>query len=60
MKDREIMKHEIETATISHTQEEIFFLKAMLPKHQEIEADPLRAYKATLYPDTIYMHQSMN
>ena len=54
------MQHEIETATSSHIHGEIIFLGAMFLEHQELEVDPLIAYKVTLDPDTMYIYQYMN
>ena len=47
MKHMEIMQHEIEKATSRHTQGEILCLEAVLPEHQEIEADLMMVFKAT-------------
>ena len=59
MKNVGIMQHEIETATSSHIQIEIICLKAMFSENQEEKAYPLMTFKATLDPETMYMHQAM-
>ena len=44
------MQHEIETATSSHIQGETIYLEAMFIEHEEVEADPLMAFKRTFGP----------
>ena len=58
MNHMKIMQHEIETAPSSHIQGEMICLKAMLLEHEEVEVDTLMSFKATLYPDTMYMNQA--
>jgi hypothetical protein len=38
---------------------EIFCLKAMFPDTHPNKANPLLAFKATMDPDTMYMHEAL-
>jgi hypothetical protein len=38
---------------------EIFCLEAMFPDAHADQANPLLAFKATVDPDTMYMHEAM-
>ena len=59
------MKAEISNSTVDDIEGEIFCLQAIYPDikmdpfQQELENDPLLAFKATADPDTMHMHQAM-
>jgi len=51
---------ETRTAMAKDVKGEIFCYTALYPESgEEINTDPLLAYKATADPDTMYMHQAM-
>ena len=54
------MLAETRTATAKDVEGEIFCYAALYPESgEEIDNNPLLAYKATADPDTMYMHQAM-
>ena len=56
----EAMTAELSNATADDIEGEIFCFEAMFPNYAgEPEQDPLKVYKATTDPDTMYMHEAM-
>jgi hypothetical protein len=52
------MMGETSCMTTQDTVDKIFCVQVMYPV-PETEQDPLMAYKASAYPDTMYMHQAV-
>ena len=51
---------ELSTSTADDIQGEILCHQTMFPNYAGLpEEDPLSIYKATSYPDTMYMHEAM-
>jgi hypothetical protein len=57
----EAMVSEVSIMTATDVEGEIFCLQSLYPKSEEqyLEEDPLKAYKATSDPDTMYLHEAM-
>src|SRR6056300_23197 len=54
------MTAELSNATVNDIEGEIFCFEAMFPNYAgEPEQDPLKVFKATADPDTMYMHEAM-